>query len=96
LKTGNNNVVQKVENQIFFEKVPLNPIEAESVIRLLMLSGQLEIPSDERIPNWKTTIDDCSSIQFQFKINGQYKSQHYFCPWCQNDSLVYKNIGIGA
>jgi len=83
---------ESVPRQEVFQKIALESAKVKFVFDSLITSRQLEIPTDSLIPNWNTFFLHCGSIHFQYKINGRFKVQKYFCPWSQSDTVAYKSI----
>ena len=86
---------QLVKKRIVFEKIPL----CEEKVKLLMdtlIAKQFEIPTDSLISGWNEGFItfDCTSFDFDYKVNGQIKTQSYHCPWSQRDTTAYKFIII--
>lgn len=86
---------ESIENQEVFQKIGMDKAKVKYVFDSLITSRQLEIPTDSLIPNWNTYFLHCGSIHFQYKIDGHFKTQKYFCPWSQNDTVAYKSIIVG-
>ena len=83
---------QSVANQEVFQKIELDNAKVKYVIDSLISSRQLDIPTDSLIPNWNRNYLHCGSIHFQYNINGRFKTQEYFCPWSQNDTVSFKTV----
>ncbi len=79
-------------SQEVFQKISLDRAKVKYVFDSLIASRQLDIPTDSLILNWNTNFLHCGSIHFQYKIDGQFKTQEYFCPWSQSDTVTYKSI----
>lgn len=83
---------ESVASQEVFQKVSLDSAKVKYVFDSLVASGQLEIPTDSLIPNWNAYFLHCGSINFQYKIDEQFITQEYFCPWSQSDTVAYKSV----
>ncbi|NAY93471.1 hypothetical protein GTQ34_16285 [Muricauda sp. JGD-17] len=81
-----------VARQEVFQKIDLDKIKVKYVIDSLNSSKLLNFPTDSLIPNWNNNFLHCSYIHIQQKINQKFKSQEYYCPWSQDDSLSFKSI----
>lgn len=86
---------ESVASQEVYQKICLDKAKVKNVFDSLIASRQFEIPTDSIIPNWNTDFLHCGSIHFQYKIDGQFKTQEYFCPWSQSDTVTYKSIIVG-
>ena len=93
-ESENEDYEHSVSNQIVFEKIQLKETSVKSVFKKIMTSKQNDLPTDSLINNWNSRFLHCSSICFQFNINGVYKNQKYFCPWGQNDTVIGKTTII--
>lgn len=83
----------KGQKEIFYS-TPLNEGKVEEVLNKLIQSNQYEIPTDSLIPDWSFRSLHCSSITFEYKLNGQYYYQNFYCPWAQKDSIEFKKTII--
>lgn len=77
-----------------FEKRELDRDKVRFVINSLNSAGQFDLPTDSLIPNWNMNFLHCGSIYFDSKIDGQFRTQKYFCPWSQKDSVQYKSLVV--
>lgn len=82
-------------SQKVFQKKDLDNTKVKYVFDSLIASSQLEIPTDSLIPNWNMNFLHCGSIHFEYKIDRKFKTQSYFCPWSQSDTVSYKSIIVG-
>lgn len=84
-----------IARQEVFQKINLDNTKVKYVIDSLIASKLIKTPTDSLIPNWNTHFLHCGSIHFQYKIDRQFKTQKYFCPWSQNATVSYKSVIVG-
>lgn len=92
VKSKNSAYDQIKEHQFVIEQIEFEQTKVDKIAEKIIKSGQPEIPTDTLISSWQHNFFDCSSLVFQFNINGNYTKQTFYCPWGQNDSVEYKNI----
>jgi len=93
-KSENEDYEHSVSNQIVYETIKLNETLVETVFQKIISSEQINLPTDSLINNWNSRFLHCSYISFEHNINGFYKSQNYYCPWSQNDTVTGKTTII--
>lgn len=83
---------QSKEYQYVIEQIDLEQTKVDKFVKVLIKTGQLEIPTDTLIPPWNHNFLHCNSLVFQFNIDGKYIWQIFHCPWGQKDSIEFKSI----
>ncbi|MCU0437580.1 MAG: hypothetical protein MUC49_06665 [Raineya sp.] len=77
----------------YFEKIALNSEKAKLVVNKLYETQQPAIPTDSLIPHWNNLYIHCSTLTFEYRIEGKYHQQEYSCLQVQDiDSVAYTEI----
>lgn len=79
-------------SQVLYENVSLDPQACGKVVGQFLSTGQQNIPTDDSIPGWSQRYLDCSYVGMEFKIDGNYSHQAFYCPWPQSDTIRFKKI----
>jgi hypothetical protein len=90
IKIKNTNFQEFREYQYLIEKIELDTEKVNEIVEML-ISSQIQIPTDSLIPSWQQNFLDYNEIIFQFKIAKKYKKQTYHCIWSQKDDAEFKN-----
>ena len=82
-----------------FEKIEFDTLTSTKVANKIIASGQLEIPTDSLIPEWRRFFFDCSGVSFQYRLDTVYFTKYYTCLRGQATNtpflnVVENNIGI--
>lgn len=80
------------EFQVVSNKIQLDSSISSFVASRIIESGQSTYPTDSLIHSWNGRYLHCSSINFQFNINGNFVEQSYYCPWSQAETIELKDI----
>lgn len=84
---------QSVAKREVFQKIELDTVKVRFVIDSL-ISKQIGLPTDSLISNWNANYLHCGSIHFQYNVGGKFKTQEYFCPLSQDDTVPFKAIVV--
>lgn len=81
-KRDNSQLINTVE---FFNRTSINSDKTKEIIDKLILSNQVNFPTDSLIQNWNRNYLHCNDVDFQFKTLNHIKKQKYSCPLYQNE-----------
>lgn len=75
----------------FYQFITLKDTQIKEIIDRMIVSNQINIPSDSLISGWNNGYLHCNKVEFQLKIGKTKKDQEYNCPLYQeptNNSII--------
>lgn len=83
---SSNNQMSKI-NQYIYQKIEIDDSLSTKIAQTIIHTGQSQALTDSLITGWNHLYLHGDEVNFQFKVDNEYKKQQYYCAGLQDDTI---------